>query len=84
MTDKIKVIIYGCGVMGRKVAQALLDRKSFDVVGAADINPGYLMDTLPLILTAPCPKVKSIKVTRMTNSAKRRFPFQVKAGTGLT
>ena len=183
--DKIKVIIYGCGVMGRKIAQALLDKKSFEVVGAVDINPdlvgkdlgeildipkkfgvlieedadslfsrvkahavvltttshlksvffqitqclkaglnvistceelsypwkrnpeltqeldnlakeqgatvvgtginpGYLMDTLPLILTAPCLIVKSIKVTRMMNSAKRRLPFQVKVGTGLT
>jgi 4-hydroxy-tetrahydrodipicolinate reductase len=183
--DKINLIIYGCGVMGRKAAQALLDKKSFKVVGAVDIdpelvgkdlgeildkpeklgvviekdaealfskvkahavvhtttshlrsvfsqitqclkaglniistceelsypwkrnpelareldslakeqgvtvvgtgiNPGYLMDTLPLVLTGPCLKVKSIKVTRMMNSAKRRVPFQVKVGTGLT
>ncbi len=48
------------------------------------INPGYLMDTLPLVLTAPCLDVKSIKVTRMMNSAHRRIPFQKKIGTGLT
>jgi len=53
------------------------------VVGTG-INPGYLMDTLPLVLTGPCLKVNSIKVTRMMNSAKRRVPFQVKVGTGLT
>ncbi|MCP2520547.1 hypothetical protein NLD30_08900 [SCandidatus Aminicenantes bacterium Aminicenantia_JdfR_composite] len=53
------------------------------VVGTG-INPGYLMDTLPLVLTAPCLDVKSIKVTRMMNSAKRRIPFQKKVGTGLT
>jgi hypothetical protein len=183
--DKINLIVYGCGVMGRKAAQALLDKKSFKVVGAVDIdpelvgkdlgeilekpeklgvvieedaealfskvsahavvhtttshlksvfsqvaqclkaglnvistceelsypwkrnselareldslakengvtvvgtgiNPGYLMDTLPLVLTAPCLKVESIKVTRMMNSAKRRVPFQAKVGTGLT
>ncbi|NIM57332.1 MAG: Gfo/Idh/MocA family oxidoreductase [Candidatus Aminicenantes bacterium] len=183
--DKINVIIYGCGVMGRKAAQALVDKKSFKVVGAVDIdpelvgkdlgeildkpeklgitiekdaealfskvkahavvhtttshlksvfpqvaqclkaglnvistceelsypwkrnpklareldnlakemgvtvvgtgiNPGYLMDTLPLVLSGPCLKVNSIKVTRMMNSAKRRVPFQVKVGTGLT
>jgi len=183
--DKANIIIYGCGVMGRKIAQALLDKKSFEIVGALDINPelvgkdlgeilekpkklglvvendaealfskvkacavvltttshlksvfsqitqclkaglnvistceelsypwkrnpeltqeldnlakeqgvtvvgtginpGYLMDTLPLILTAPCLEVKSIKVTRMMNSAKRRVPFQVKVGTGLS
>ena len=183
--DKINVIIYGCGVMGRKAAQALLNKKSFKIVGAVDIdpelvgkdlgeildkpetmgvtiekdaevlfskvkahavvhtttshlksvfsqvaqclkaglnvistceelsypwkrnpelareldnlakemgvtvvgtgiNPGYLMDTLPLFLSGPCLKVNSIKVTRMMNSAKRRVPFQAKVGTGLT
>jgi len=183
--EKIKVIIYGCGVMGRRVAQALAVKKSMDVVGAVDIdpelvgrdlgemfdspqetgiiieedaenlfsrlqaqavvltttshlksvfhqveqcvkaglnvistceelsypwkrdpelaqiiddlakergvsvtgtgiNPGFLMDTLPLILTAPCLNVKSVKVTRMMDSSKRRLPFQLKIGTGLT
>ena len=41
------------------------------------------MDLLPIIITAPCQSVKSIKVTRMMNSAKRRVPFQLKIGTGL-
>lgn len=53
------------------------------VVGTG-INPGYLMDTLPLMLTALCLRVDSIKVTRMMNSAKRRLPFQKKVGTGMT
>ncbi|MFB0566694.1 MAG: dihydrodipicolinate reductase [Candidatus Aminicenantaceae bacterium] len=185
MNKKIRVIIYGCGVMGLNIARALLDKESFEVVGAIDIdpelvgwdlgdildlhkkldikiekdpeslfsrvnahavvhtttshlkivhpqiiqclksglnvistceelsypwkhhpslaqdidamakkegvtvvgtgiNPGYLMDTLPLILTAPCLQVNSVKVKRMMNSAKRRIPFQEKVGTGLT
>lgn len=183
--DKIKVIIYGCGVMGRNVAEALCDKKSFEIVGAVDIdpmlvgkdlgqildtprnlsvgiesdadslfsrvdaqavvltttshlksvlpqisqcakagidvistceelsypwkrspelaqdidaiakengvtvvgtgiNPGYLMDSLPLVLTAPCLRVDTIKVTRMMNSARRRIPFQTKVGTFMT
>lgn len=53
------------------------------VIGTG-INPGYLMDLLPIVITAPCQNVKSIKVTRMMNSAKRREPFQRKIGTGLT
>ena len=182
---KIKIVLYGCGVMGRRIAQALHDKKSFTMVGAIDtseeivgkdlgelfnppreigvlvennpetickkgnanaailtttshlksvlpqiircvkagmnvvstseelsypwkrnpedarnidklskehgvtvvgtgINPGYLMDTLPLVLTAPCLQVDSIKVVRMMNSANRRIPFQNKVGTGLT
>ncbi len=183
--DKIKVIIYGCGVMGRNVAEALCDKKSFEIVGAVDIdpmlvgkdlgqildtprnlsvaiesdadslfsrvdaqavvltttshlksvlpqisqcakagldvistceelsypwkrspelaqdidavakengvtvvgtgiNPGYLMDSLPLVLTAPCLRVDTIKVIRMMNSARRRIPFQTKVGTSMT
>jgi len=182
---KIKVIIYGCGVMGRRIAEALLDKDSFKLVGAVDIaphlvgkdlgevltskkklglvirkdarslfaktradavvhtttsslkgvfpqisqcigagldvistceelsypwkrypgisqkidrlakrkgvtvvgtgiNPGYLMDLLPLVLTAPCLKVEALKVRRLMNSARRRIPFQAKVGTGLT
>ncbi|MHA2049040.1 MAG: NAD(P)H-dependent amine dehydrogenase family protein [Promethearchaeota archaeon] len=53
------------------------------IVGTG-INPGYLMDLLPIVITAPCQSVKSISVTRMMNSAKRRVPFQKKIGTGLT
>jgi len=53
------------------------------IVGTG-INPGYLMDLLPIIITAPCQNVISIKVTRMMNSAKRRESFQRKIGTGLT
>ncbi len=53
------------------------------VVGTG-INPGYLMDLLPIVITAPCQSVKSIKVTRMMNSAKRRVSFQRKIGTGLS
>lgn len=182
---KINVFVYGCGVMGRRIAAVLLEKESFKVVGAVDIdpklvgkdlgdilevprkthlhiesnaeklfsqktaqavvltttsrlegimpqlkeaikaglnvvstceelsypwhsqpelaqridrlakkhgvtvvgtgiNPGYLMDTLPLVLTAPCLKVDSIRVIRMMNSAKRRLPFQIKVGTGMS
>jgi 4-hydroxy-tetrahydrodipicolinate reductase len=48
------------------------------------INPGYLMDALPIVLTGPCQRVESIKVTRMMNSSTRRIPYQKKIGTGLT
>ena len=183
--SRINVIIYGCGVMGRRTAEALLKKESFKIVGAVDIdpalvgkdlgeilrkgekigvkivsdaetlltkkkaqavvlttashlkkvypqialcakagvnvvstceelsypwkrspqlasridklakgcgvtvvgtgiNPGYLMDTLPLALSGPCLRVDSIKVRRMMNSARRRIPFQAKVGTNLT
>lgn len=61
----------------------LAKKKGVTVVGTG-INPGFLMDTLPLMLTAPCLEVNSIKVTRMMDSSKRRIPFQKKIGTGLS
>jgi 4-hydroxy-tetrahydrodipicolinate reductase len=48
------------------------------------INPGYLMDTLPITLTGACTHVESVKVTRMMASSKRRIPYQKKIGTGLS
>jgi len=183
--EKIGVIIYGCGVMGRKIAHTVYSKKSFEIRGAVDtapalvgkdlgelfpdkkkigiiiekdaekvlsdkkaqaavvattsylkdvasqiilcikaglnvistceelsfpwrsepekaaqidrlakekgvtvtgtgINPGFLMDTLPLVLTAPCLEVSRVRVVRMMDSSKRRIPFQKKVGTGLT
>ncbi len=183
--DKLGVVIYGCGVIGRKTAEALFEKESLEIVGAIDaapdlqgkdlgallenprdtgvvirddveallsrtsaravvlttsshlktvypqlvqcaqaglnvvstceelaypwvrspalaaktdelarqhgitvvgtgINPGFLMDTLPIVLTAPCLRVDAVRVTRMMNSARRRIPFQKKVGTGLS
>ncbi|MFQ6082887.1 MAG: hypothetical protein ACE5WD_05960 [Candidatus Aminicenantia bacterium] len=66
-----------------KKLDSLCKNHKVTVVGTG-INPGYLMDTLPLVLTGPCLDVKSVKVTRMMNSVQRRIPFQKKVGTGLS
>jgi 4-hydroxy-tetrahydrodipicolinate reductase len=57
-------------------------KNAVSVVGTG-INPGYLMDLLPVVLTAPCQEVRKITVERMMNSSKRREPFQRKIGTAL-
>jgi len=51
---------------------------------ATGINPGFLMDTLVITLTAPCIKIEKINVTRHMNASVRRGPFQKKIGAGLT
>lgn len=48
------------------------------------VNPGYLMDYLPTVLTAVSKKVESIQVWRVQNASTRRIPFQQKIGAGLT
>jgi 4-hydroxy-tetrahydrodipicolinate reductase len=62
---------------------ALAKENNVTVTGSG-INPGYLMDFLPIVLTAPCETVEKIHVTRMMNSSRRRIPFQKKIGTNLT
>jgi 4-hydroxy-tetrahydrodipicolinate reductase len=48
------------------------------------VNPGFLMDALPLFLTAISQQVTRIEVTRVINASARRGPFQAKIGAGMT
>jgi 4-hydroxy-tetrahydrodipicolinate reductase len=48
------------------------------------VNPGYVMDVLPVVLTAPCREVRSVHVTRVVDAGKRRLPLQRKVGAGMT
>jgi 2,4-diaminopentanoate dehydrogenase len=51
---------------------------------ATGVNPGFLMDCLPIALTAVCQSVRHIGVTRIQDASSRRLPFQLKIGAGLT
>jgi 4-hydroxy-tetrahydrodipicolinate reductase len=62
---------------------ALAKEKGVTVL-ATGVNPGFLMDTLPLTLTAICQRVDRIEVTRSINASVRRGPFQAKIGAGMT
>jgi 4-hydroxy-tetrahydrodipicolinate reductase len=53
------------------------------VVGVG-VNPGFVMDLLPLVLTGPCRQVRSITVTRVVDAGKRRLPLQRKVGAGMS
>ncbi|MEM1589059.1 MAG: Gfo/Idh/MocA family oxidoreductase [Candidatus Bathyarchaeia archaeon] len=61
-----------------------LARKHGLTVLGTGINPGYLMDTLVITLTAVCQKIEKIEAVRVMNAATRRLPFQRKIGAGLT
>jgi hypothetical protein len=50
---------------------------------ATGVNPGYAMDALPLMLTAPCAEVTRVSVTRVVDAGTRRLPLQRKVGAGL-
>jgi 4-hydroxy-tetrahydrodipicolinate reductase len=57
-------------------------RKKVSILGTG-VNPGFAMDILPLMLTAPCRKVNRVVVTRVVDAATRRLPLQRKVGAGL-
>jgi hypothetical protein len=48
------------------------------------VNPGFLMDSLPLFITSIAQRVDHIDVTRVINASARRGPFQAKIGSGMT
>ena len=48
------------------------------------VNPGFLMDFLPLVMTSICRDVKKVTVERIQDAQFRRLPFQKKIGAGLT
>jgi hypothetical protein len=53
------------------------------VVGTG-VNPGFVMDRLPLTLAAACVRVDRVQVFRVVDAAKRRGPLRAKVGAGLT
>ncbi len=59
-------------------------RKNNVSVLGTGVNPGFLMDFLPLILTGVCQNVERIRVERIQDASKRRIPFQQKVGIGIT
>ena len=48
------------------------------------VNPGFVMDTLPIFLSSVCQQVESVQVTRVLDASTRRLPLQRKIGAGLT
>ena len=47
------------------------------------VNPGFVMDTLPLVMSGVCQKVHSVKITRRVDASTRRMPLQRKIGAGM-
>ncbi|HSU54562.1 MAG TPA: dihydrodipicolinate reductase [Candidatus Dormibacteraeota bacterium] len=47
------------------------------------VNPGFVMDVLPLCLTGVCREVRAVHVQRVVNASTRRGPLQKKIGSGM-
>jgi hypothetical protein len=48
------------------------------------VNPGFVMDKLPLTITSVCQSIESVRIIRIQNASTRREPLQRKVGAGMT
>lgn len=68
--------------LAASINQLAIEKKS--AVLGTGVNPGFVMDTLPIILSAVCLEVKKVTVERRVDAATRRLPLQKKIGAGLS
>lgn len=48
------------------------------------VNPGFLLDALPLAMATACQEVRSIRATRIVDTSQRRRQLQLKTGVGIS
>lgn len=68
-----------------KLAAALgrICRSSGARIVGTGVNPGFVMDVLPLCLTLVSREVRAIHIERVVNASTRREPLQRKIGSGM-
>lgn len=62
---------------------ALAKEHGVTVLGAG-VNPGFVMDALPLFMTGVCHDVRKLHVERHVDAGTRRYPLQKKVGAGMS
>jgi hypothetical protein len=66
-----------------KVLDAAAQDEGVALVGTG-VNPGFVMDKLPLTLSAVSQRVDWVSAVRVVDASKRRLPLQKKIGAGMT
>jgi len=61
-----------------------LARENNVTVLGTGVNPGFCMDTFPIVTTGVCQDVEHIKVVRIQDARSRRLPLKKKIGAGCT
>jgi 4-hydroxy-tetrahydrodipicolinate reductase len=65
-----------------KEIHSLCIKHGAGVVGTG-VNPGFVMDVLPICLTGVCRSVQNIYAERVVNASTRRMQLQKKIGSGM-
>ena len=66
-----------------KGLDALAKQNHVTILGTG-VNPGFCMDTFPIVMTGVCQRVDKIRIARIQDASSRRLPFQKKIGAGCT
>lgn len=67
----------------REDLQQVARSKNVTLLGTG-VNPGFVMDKLPLTVSAVCQKIDKVEIIRIQNASTRREPLQRKVGAGMT
>ena len=81
-TEELACPVKGNAAFAKRL-DALARRARVAVLGTG-VNPGFVMDALPIMLTGVCESVRAIEIDRVQDARFRRLPFQQKIGAGLT
>jgi len=68
---------------GTRRLDALAREKGVAVAGVG-VNPGFVMDLLPLVVSSVSQDIERVGVLRIVDAATRREPLQRKIGSGMT
>jgi 2,4-diaminopentanoate dehydrogenase len=67
----------------REDLQQVARSKNVTLLGTG-VNPGFVMDKLPLTVSAVCQQIEKVEIIRIQNASTRREPLQRKVGAGMT
>ena len=81
-TEELSYPVKRNAALGKRIDA--LAKKARVAVLSTGVNPGFVMDALPIALTAVSERIESVKVNRIQDARTRRLPFQQKIGAGLS
>jgi hypothetical protein len=81
-TEELSYPFYSNKKLAKEIDR--IAKKAGVAILGTGVNPGFVMDALPITLTGVCERVESIHVDRIQDARSRRLPFQQKIGSGLT
>ena len=81
-TEELSYPVRRNAALAKKI-DAMAKRAKVAVLSTG-VNPGFVMDALPITLTVACERIESVTVHRIQDARTRRLPFQQKIGAGLS